>query len=67
MPPPIPVSMPSSAAMTGLSPKASAFCVPETAKSASPAASNRSTGLRSRSMTRNQQKVTTPASSETAR
>src|SRR6516165_9061614 len=47
MPPPIPVSMPRSAAMTGLSPKASAFCVPETAKSASPAPSNTSTGLRS--------------------
>ena len=31
--------------MTGFSPKASAFCVPETAKSASPAASNRSTEL----------------------
>jgi hypothetical protein len=43
-----------SAAMTGASPKASAFCVPETAKSASPAPSNTSTGLRSRSMPENQ-------------
>ena len=33
--------------MTGWSPKASAFCVPETAKSPSPAPSNTSTGLRS--------------------
>jgi hypothetical protein len=53
--------------MTGSSPKASAFCVPETAKSANPAPSNTSTGLRSRSMLSNQQKVMMPASSETAR
>ena len=53
--------------MTGWSPKASAFCVPETAKSPSPAASNSSTGLRSRSMKEGRQKVTSPASSETAR
>jgi hypothetical protein len=52
--------------MTGLSPKASAFCVQATAKSPSPAASNRSTGLRSRSMMEGRQKVTIPASSETA-
>ena len=56
-----------SAAMTGLSPKASAFCVPETAKRASPAPSNTSTGLRSRSIPENQQKVMMPANSETAR
>ena len=49
MPPPMPVSMPRSAAITGLSPKASAFWAPATAKSASPAASNRSTGVLSRS------------------
>ena len=67
MPPPIPVSMPRSAAMTGLSPKASAFCAPETAKSASPAPSNTSTGLLQRSTHRDQQKVITPARSETAR
>jgi len=53
--------------MTGWSPKASAFCVPETAKSPSPAASNSSTGLRSRSTTEGHQKVRIPANSETAR
>ena len=52
MPPPMPVSMPSSAAMTGFNPKASAFCAPATAKSASPAASKMSTGLRKRSTDR---------------
>ena len=53
--------------MIGLSPKTSAFCVPTTAKSANPAASNMSTGLRSRAMMEGRQKVTIPASSETAR
>ena len=32
MPPPTPVSIPSSTAMTGFRPNASAFCVPATAK-----------------------------------
>src|SRR5436853_109357 len=50
MPPPIPVSIPRSAAMAGLSPKARAFCVPATAKSPSPTASNRGTGLPSRAI-----------------
>ena len=45
MPPPIPVTMPSSAAITGFRPKASAFWVPETANSASPAASNKKDGV----------------------
>jgi hypothetical protein len=67
MPPPIPVSMPMSAAMIGLSPKASAFCAPDTAKSASPAPSNTSTGFRSRSMAVGHQKVIIPAKTETAR
>src|SRR5215471_5873099 len=53
--------MPRSAAMTELSPKASAFSVPATAKSPSPAASNRSTGLRSWSMAEGHQKVRVPA------
>jgi hypothetical protein len=53
--------------MTGWSPKASAFCVPETAKRPSPAASNSGTGLRSRSIAEGRQKVTIPASRETAR
>ena len=53
--------------MTGVSPKASAFCVPATAKRPSPAASNRSTGLRNRSTMEGRQKVTIPASSETPR
>ena len=48
MPPPTPVSIPSSAAMTGFSSNATPFCAPETAKSASPAASKTSTGLRKR-------------------
>ena len=36
MPPPIPVSMPRSAAMTGWSPKASAFCVPAPQRAPAP-------------------------------
>ena len=40
MPPPMPVSIPSSAAMGGSRPYANAFCAPDTAKIASPAASN---------------------------
>src|SRR5215831_12032157 len=47
-------------------PKVSAFCVPETAKSPSPAASNSSTGLRSWSRAEGRQKVAIPASNETA-
>lgn len=53
--------------MTGLRAKVSAFCVPDTANRASPAASNKSTGLFIRSMPEGQQKVTIPASSDTAR
>jgi hypothetical protein len=49
LPKPIPVSMPSTAAITGLRPWPNAVCVPETAKSAKPAASKVSTRLRSRS------------------
>jgi hypothetical protein len=45
MPPPIPVTIPSTIAMPGSSPYAIAFEAPETANSASPAASNRSTGF----------------------
>jgi hypothetical protein len=41
------------------------FGAPETAKSASPAASSTSTELRSRSMIGNQKKVMSPAASET--
>ena len=61
MPPPMPVSMPSSAAITGFRPKASAFCVPATAKSARPAASNIKIGVRSRSISEYQKKVSNPA------
>ncbi len=43
MPPPIPVTIPSTIAMTGFSPWASAFDAPVTAKSARPAASKRRT------------------------
>src|SRR5215831_13367127 len=50
MPPPIPVSIPRRAAITGLRPKPSAFCVPDTAKSASPAPSKTRTELRNWSM-----------------
>ncbi len=67
MPPPTPVSIPSSAAMPGFSPNASAFCAPETTKSASPAASKMSTGLRKRSTAEYQWKMIAPGSSETAK
>ena len=43
MPPPMPVTMPSTIAMIGFSPWASAFDAPVTAKSARPAASKIST------------------------
>src|SRR5438105_2565993 len=67
IPPPIPVNMPRRAAITGVRPNSSAFCAPETAKSARPAASNTRTALRNRWMTGNQANVITPARTDTAR
>ena len=67
MPPPMPVMMPSNVAANGDSPKAKALPVPSTAYSASPAASNISTGLRRRSMMRCQRNVTRPANIAVAR
>ena len=61
MPPPMPVNMPRSADATGLNPNSIAFCAPATAKNESPAASNRSTGLRSLSTPAYQKKVMSPA------
>lgn len=49
IPPPIPVSIPSNAACTGSMPYVNAFCVPATANSPRPAASNVNTGVRNRS------------------
>ena len=46
MPPPIPVTMPSTIAMTGFSPWASAFDAPVTAKSARPCRVEKRTGVR---------------------
>ena len=51
MPPPIPVNIPSSAAIGGSRPYANAFCAPDTANIARPAASKSCTGLCNRSMT----------------
>ena len=65
MPPPIPVSMPRSADMTGLNPNVIAFCAPATAKNDSPTASNRRTGLRSRLTPAYEKKVMSPARTET--
>ena len=60
-------SMPSSAAITGSSPNTRAFCAPATQNRARPAASKISTGLCRRLMRGYQKKISTPASSDTAR
>src|SRR5678815_6178156 len=70
MPPPMPVSMPSSAAITGSRPWPSAVWVPDTAKSARPAASKVRTILcrRCRRSARGEEKNTTkPARTEIPR
>jgi len=67
MPPPIPVTMPSTIAMTGFSPWASAFDAPVTANSARPAASKRRTGFDRRTIRDEKQKVMMPAKSDTPR
>ena len=67
MPPPMPLSMPSSVADTGPSPNARALVAPDTANSASPAASKICTGLRSRSIVAQWRNVTSPAAHDTPR
>ena len=66
-PPPIPVSMPSSAAITGSRPNTRAFWAPATQNRASPAPSNSRTAFSIRLMTGYQKKIATPASIDTAR
>jgi len=60
----MPVSMPMPAAIGGQMPYSSAFCVPATANSASPIASNMRTGWCSFSINGARKNVTMPAASE---
>ena len=67
MPPPMPLTMPRTAAIGQLIPWSSAFWVPATAKTPSPAASKNWTGCCSRSNSLWKRKTTSPAATASAK